>query len=191
MRSTLLLAAVAVVAVTIGSLGIGAPLSPYAGQQTREIKALSAQEIDDLLNGRGMALAKAAELNGYPGPLHIIEMAAELGLTADQLGGVRDIKARMAAAAIPIGTEIIAVERELDQLFVSGAVTNPSLDVLLTRLGGLQARLRSVHLAAISIPGHCSTPTKLPATTSCAAMGRATVRRGTIRREVMAASRFP
>ena len=148
MRVALLLTAVAAVAVTVGSLGLGAPLPPYAGQQTREIKALSTQEIDDLLNGRGMGLAKAAELNGYPGPLHTIEMAAELGLTPDQLEAVRDIKARMAAAAIPIGTEIVAVERELDQLFISGAVTKSGLDGLLTRLGGLQARLRGVHLAA-------------------------------------------
>src|SRR6266540_3233648 len=46
---------------------LAAQTSPYAGQQTREIKSLSAQDIDDLLNARGMALAKAAELNGYPG----------------------------------------------------------------------------------------------------------------------------
>ena len=35
--------------------------SPYAGQQQRTIKALSDQEIGDLLEGRGMGLAKAAE----------------------------------------------------------------------------------------------------------------------------------
>jgi hypothetical protein len=42
----------------------------YAGQQTRAIKALSSQEEQDLRLGRGMGLAKAAELNGYPGPMH-------------------------------------------------------------------------------------------------------------------------
>ena len=41
--------------------------SPYAGMQSRSIKALSAQQIDDLRAGRGMGLALAAELNGYPG----------------------------------------------------------------------------------------------------------------------------
>ena len=62
-----------------------AQVSPYAGQQTREIKALSAQEIDDLLNARGMALAKAAELNGYPGPRHSLELADKLGFSPEQL----------------------------------------------------------------------------------------------------------
>ena len=41
--------------------------SPYAGEQGREIKALSTKDIDDLTQGRGMGLAKAAELNRYPG----------------------------------------------------------------------------------------------------------------------------
>jgi hypothetical protein len=40
--------------------------SPYVGQEFREIKALSPQEISDYLSGKGMGLAKAAELNGYP-----------------------------------------------------------------------------------------------------------------------------
>ena len=44
------------------------PPSPYAGQESRAIKALSDSEIDDLANGRGMGLAKAGELNGYPSP---------------------------------------------------------------------------------------------------------------------------
>ncbi len=41
--------------------------APYAGFQDRPIKALSQQQIDDLQAGRGMGLALAAELNGYPG----------------------------------------------------------------------------------------------------------------------------
>jgi hypothetical protein len=42
--------------------------SPYAGQEQRPIKALSETEMRDLAEGRGMGLAKAAELNSYPGP---------------------------------------------------------------------------------------------------------------------------
>ena len=45
--------------------------SPYAGQETREIKALSRDEINGYLSGDGMAFAKAAELNHYPGPKHV------------------------------------------------------------------------------------------------------------------------
>ena len=43
--------------------------TPYAGMQSRPIKALSEQQVADLQAGRGMGLALAAELNGYPGLL--------------------------------------------------------------------------------------------------------------------------
>ena len=52
--------------------------TPYAGQQQRAVKALSEQQVADLRAGRGMGLALAAELNGYPGPLHVIELADKL-----------------------------------------------------------------------------------------------------------------
>jgi hypothetical protein len=59
--------------------------SPYAGEQTREIKALSKEDIDELLRGGGWGLAKSAELNGMPGPTHVLDMAAELDLSAEQI----------------------------------------------------------------------------------------------------------
>jgi hypothetical protein len=52
--------------------------SGYAGQQAREIKALSAEEQADLLAGRGMGLARADELNYYPGPTHIGPMTMKV-----------------------------------------------------------------------------------------------------------------
>lgn len=100
------------VIMAVGSFGtVQAQVSPYAGQEAREIKALSAQEVDDLLNARGMALAKAAELNGYPGPLHSLEMADKLGLSLDQLRTIKDIKTQEEAEARPLGAEIVAIER--------------------------------------------------------------------------------
>lgn len=50
---------------------------PYAGQQERMIKALSTSEIDGLKKGKGMGLAKAAELNHYPGPRHVLDEASK------------------------------------------------------------------------------------------------------------------
>src|SRR5262245_58316557 len=72
-----------------------APSAPYAGQQNREIKALSPEEIRDLAEGRGMGLAKAAELNGYPGPSHVLELAAPLRLTAEQRAATQALFQRM------------------------------------------------------------------------------------------------
>ena len=50
---------------------------PYAGMQARAIKALSAEQIADLKAGRGLSLALAAELNGYPGPRHVLELVEQ------------------------------------------------------------------------------------------------------------------
>jgi Spy/CpxP family protein refolding chaperone len=122
--------------------------SPYAGQQAREIKALSAQEVDDLLNARGMALAKAAELNGYPGPAHVLESAAGLKLTAEQVRSIAEIKNRLDAAAKPLGAQIVARERELDVRFASGGIRDSQIAAETEAIGALQGRLRALHLAA-------------------------------------------
>src|SRR5213082_2691255 len=73
----------------------GAETAPYAGQQSREIKALSPAEIVDLEAGRGMGMAKAAELNHYPGPAHVIELTDRLGLNPEQRAAIEAIFARM------------------------------------------------------------------------------------------------
>lgn len=61
-----------------------APAASYAGQESRAIKAMSAEDTQAFLSGKGMGLAKAAELNGYPGPSHALALASELGLTSEQ-----------------------------------------------------------------------------------------------------------
>jgi len=74
--------------------------SPYVGQESRAIKALSPQEISDYLSGKGMGLAKAAELNGYPGPAHVLELAAQLDLTPEQKIKTEVLFKKMEARAI-------------------------------------------------------------------------------------------
>ena len=64
-------------------------VQPYAGLQTREIKALSHEQMEDLAAGRGMGLALAAELNGYPGPRHVLELATQLSLTDEQRNSIQ------------------------------------------------------------------------------------------------------
>jgi hypothetical protein len=75
------------------------PANPYAGQQTRSIKALSPEDIDELRKCAGMGLAKAAELNGYPGPLHVLALTKELRLTPDQVRQVTGIRERTSPCA--------------------------------------------------------------------------------------------
>src|SRR5262247_4420756 len=86
---------------------------PYAGLQNRSIKTLSDQQIADLSAGRGMGLALAAELNGYPGPIHAIELAEQLQLSPDQVSKLRSLFDAMKAETIPLGATLISQERNL------------------------------------------------------------------------------
>jgi Spy/CpxP family protein refolding chaperone len=121
---------------------------PYAGQQTRSIKALSDDDTAALLKGAGMGMAKAAELNGYPGPAHVLELADQLKLSDGQRRQIQNIFDRMSAAAKPLGAELVEHERALDQLFAKGEISTDRLARETTAIGELGGRLRSVHLAA-------------------------------------------
>jgi Spy/CpxP family protein refolding chaperone len=125
-----------------------APPTPYAGQQTRAIKALSDDDIASLLKGEGMGMAKAAELNGYPGPTHVLALAPQLKLTEPQRQQVQAIFDRMNAAAKPLGAELVEREQVLDQLFAKGEITPNRLATETAAIAELQGRLHSVHLGA-------------------------------------------
>lgn len=122
--------------------------NPYAGQEVREIKALSPEDVQSYLAGKGMGLARAAELNGYPGPSHVLALAAELGLTAEQQALTQSLFAAMEADAMKFGRLLVEEERRLDQLFASRQVTPETLDASLSQIGALQARVRAAHLEA-------------------------------------------
>ena len=142
-------------ALTLGSAG---PLfaqahlhdhaSPYAGFTDREIKALSPEEIAGLLNGDGLGMALPAELNRYPGPRHLLELGAMLGLSSDQESEVQAIFNEMQAQARSLGKTIVELERGLDRSFAEGTITEARLGKLLEVIALNRARLRATHLRA-------------------------------------------
>jgi|SRR5437764_11620190 len=143
------IAQAAVIALAVSApLGSSLADSSYAGQHTRAIKALSAEDIAGLINGEGLGMAKAAELNGYPGPKHVLTLADDLKLTEAQRRQVRAIFDQMSAAARPLGMELIGRELLLDRLFAAGEVTPDRLAVETAAIGTLEGSLRSVHLTA-------------------------------------------
>jgi hypothetical protein len=119
---------------------------PYAGLQSRPIKALSDRELADLRAGRGMGLALAAELNGYPGPAHEIELADALALTAEERGRMQHLYETMKAEAIALGERLIDQEADLDRGFATRTITPAILEAATTRIGQTQAELRATHL---------------------------------------------
>jgi Spy/CpxP family protein refolding chaperone len=137
-----------VLAVCLFAVPVLAADMPYAGQQARTIKSLSDEDIAALRKGEGMGMAKAAELNGYPGPAHVLTLAGQLALTEDQRRQVTVIFDRMSAAAKPLGDELIAREQVLDDLFAKAEITPDRLAAETAAIAELQGRLRAVHLAA-------------------------------------------
>ena len=121
---------------------------PYAGLQTRNIKALSEQEIADYLQGQGMGLSKVAELNHYPGPRHVLDQAGDLGLSPAQLAKAREIWQAMNLKARALGETIVAKETVLETSFSSGVATPADTRAVLDELARLQADLRYTHLSA-------------------------------------------
>ncbi len=122
--------------------------SPYAGQQDRTIKALSADDVEGYLTGQGMGLAKAAELNHYPGPKHVLALADELGLDESQRRRTQQAFEEMEADAIALGRKIVDKEQALDALFAEEKADEGDVRALLREIGQLQADLRLVHLKA-------------------------------------------
>ena len=120
--------------------------SGYAGQQHRAIKALSEHEIAELVAGRGMGLAKAAELNSYPGPLHVLELAARLELTTKQHAATETLMQAMHQQARPLGAKIVEAERELDRAFAERGIDISELKRRVDAIAALQGELRVVHL---------------------------------------------
>jgi Spy/CpxP family protein refolding chaperone len=119
---------------------------PYTGFQSRPIKALSEQQIADLKAGRGMGLALAAEVNGYPGPVHVLELADALHLSEAQRQQIEQLFAAMKAEAVPLGERLIAQEAQLDREFGDRSITPPSLAEAVEEIGATQAALRTAHL---------------------------------------------
>ena len=139
----LLVAAVAV----LSAVGAQAdPAASYAGEQQRAIKSLSDTDVAGLLAGRGAGFAKAAELNGYPGPAHVLELAKDLHLSDTQANATRALMDQHKREAARLGAALVDAERQLDGLFAQRAATPSAVDQATARVGELQAQLRAEHL---------------------------------------------
>ena len=126
----------------------GSTPSAYAGEETRLIKSLSEQDLEEIARGGGWGLARAAELNGVPGPTHLLELADEIGLTDQQREDIEASREQMQADAITAGKRFVAAEQALDAAFQQGAPDAGMLERLVAEAGQARSALRFVHLNA-------------------------------------------
>jgi len=122
--------------------------SSYSGQESRGIKSLSSHEIDGYLSGHGMGFAKAAELNHYPGPKHVLELRAELNLSKAQIDQTENIYNEMHKKTIRLGELFVEKEKFLDDLFANQDIDPKKLQVSVSEVSKVRGEIRLAHLAA-------------------------------------------
>ncbi len=121
------------------------------GQEGRMIKAIPPEDIEALQQGSGTALrglAKPAELNGIPGPKHVLDASEELNLSEEQKKKINSIYKRMHQDAVQTGKRMITAEKEIDNFFSQGNMDEEKLEALLNKSAEIYEKLRYVHLKA-------------------------------------------
>ncbi len=130
--------------------------SDYAGQESRTIKSLSKQDIEDIEKGRGWGLAKPAELNGLPGPVHLLELRDALSLSDSQIEEIESLYHAMNLEAREVGARYIEQERAIEHLLTQPQVSENTLTKAVQFAAETYAELRLTHLKA-----HLATPAVL------------------------------
>jgi hypothetical protein len=130
--------------------------APYAGFETRKIKGLSDKDIEELRRGGGWGLALPAELNGRPGPAHLLELRNELELSGKQITAITALYEEMQKSAIEAGERFIAAEAALSDAFAAPDLSEETLEGLLAASAVARKDLRLAHLSA-----HLATPSLL------------------------------
>lgn len=125
--------------------------SPYVKQMNNQIKAITQKDLEGLKKGSGMpfgGMAKAAELNGLPGPRHVLDMSQQVKLTKDQQRKINKIFNKMNSEARKLGAHLIKIERQMDDQMKSGKINSSTLNDLVNKSATVYGKLRYSHLVA-------------------------------------------
>ncbi len=123
--------------------------SKYIGQEGRIIKSLLPEDIESLQTGTGDAfggMAKLAELNGYPGPRHVLDLTNELKLSDEQRKNITTIYDDMKDKAIELGQKIVNIERIANEQFVNKSITDTQMKQLILKSSEIYGQLQYTHL---------------------------------------------
>jgi Spy/CpxP family protein refolding chaperone len=118
--------------------------APSTGHLTAQ--ACLAEFEGVVADGRGFGMAFAADQNGYPGPLHVLELKDRLRLTPEQERATRELLDAMFAEARPRSARLLASEARLRDLFARGAADEPALRAAVAEVEQARADVRLVHL---------------------------------------------
>lgn len=139
--------------------------SPYAGTYDPDIpiRALSADLVEQIGQGQGASLALPAELNGVPGPRHVLDLAEQLDLSPEQRAQVQDIFDRYLVDAIPAGERYLAAAQALEEGLRAAAISEEELPGLVAEVSRLEGELVTIHLTAHLRTAEILTPQQIAA----------------------------
>ena len=122
--------------------------SPYADLVVDSATTLPLDDVESLRGGEGMGLALVAELNHYPGPRHLLELADMVGLDDARRQQIESLREEMNRQAVAKGAEVLSAEARLSAAFRAGTATAEGVSALTVEIGRLRGELRGIHLAA-------------------------------------------
>ncbi len=102
----------------------------------------------NIATGRGFGMAFVADHNGYPGPLHVLELKDRLKLSAEQEEKVRAMMAAVFAESRPKSARLLEAEAKLRQLFASGHADEAAVEAAVAEVEKTRTEVRLVHLRA-------------------------------------------
>jgi Spy/CpxP family protein refolding chaperone len=100
----------------------------------------------NIATGRGFGMAFAADQNGYPGPLHILELKDRLKLTAEQEAKAQAMMAAVLAESRPKSARLLEAGAKLRQLFASGQADEAAVRAAVAEVEKARTEVRLVHL---------------------------------------------
>lgn len=149
------------VILLIAALAAGCATSPGNESPGTTSRTLAPAEVDGLLSGRGMGMAAPAEINGYPGPVHVLELKEELGLTPDQRFATSRLVGMVQGQARALGQRIIDAEKRLDADMAANSLGADRIRARLEAIAALRAQLRFTHIHAHMEQREILTPEQL------------------------------
>ena len=99
-----------------------------------------------IADGRGFGLAFVADQEGYPGPLHVLELKDLLRLSPEQERAMQRMMEAMFTDSRPAAGRLLAAERRLRSLFASGTADEASVRAAVADVERAHTDLRLVHL---------------------------------------------
>ena len=136
--------------------------APPANAAEAAHHAFLEQERQALERGEGFGMAMPADMAGYPGPKHVLDLKTELKLTPDQVAAMEKLFAEMKSRAVERGREVLAAEARLEQMFRDGRSADELREESF-RIASLRAELRWVHLSTHLAARKVLTPGQLAA----------------------------